>query len=479
MTDAVRAGLLAGLLTLVSSPGTALGTTRAWLVSGEPEQWTLADHTEATTLWAADVTRSLGATTRALIADPTPEAIALPPDPAPPLQPLARVFGQQTFNAASSARRYRIGSGAAVGTRADTLSATLGKEFGAMGPSDRGLFFYAGPGQADPADAAGNTLRLWDNTALSVRELETLSNRAPATAALRFVMTQCHSSGFLRLVRPGARDQRGLGPYNRCGFTAEPIDHLNHRCTAASPTAADAEEPRGYARDFFSALAGRTRADLDGDRVVTLHEAHLHAVITGDSADLPRSTSEAYLERWQPVWLRYLDTSSEPDNEHGRVARALAERLRLPTRGRALLEALQTRQKDMTTRLQRLAEESRRVSADINRLQGTLRRALLQRWPAAAHPYTAAYARFLASDAGAAQNFLVSQTATYPTLVARQERQAQIVRDQQGLDRSLTQLDKLLRMRQLARLREQFERHASLQARQEFERLNRCERLPL
>ena len=144
-----------------------------------------------------------------------------------------------------------------------------------------------------------------------------------------------------------------------------------------------------------------------------------------------------------------------------------------------LKSRLQTRQKNLNTRLQRLADESGRVNADIDRLQGTLRRALIQRWPAAAHPYTVGYTRFLATEAGAAQNFLVSQTATYPTLVARQDRQAQIVREQRQLDRSLTQLDKLLRMRQLARLREQFERHASPQARQEFERLNRCERLPL
>ena len=193
----------------------------------------------------------------------------------------------------------------------------------------------------------------------------------------------------------------------------------------------------------------------------------------------PRSTSEAYLERWQPTWLRYLDTASEPDNEYGRVARVLADRLRFPSQGRPLVEALETRRKEMTGRLQRLADEAQRVSAEIERLQATLRRALVQRWPAAAHPYTAAYARFLATDAGAAQSFLVSQTATYPTLVARQERQAQIVRDRRALDRSLTQLDKLLRMRQLARVRDQFDRHASPQARQDYERLSRCERLPL
>jgi hypothetical protein len=303
---------------------------------------------------------------------------------------------------------------------------------------------------------------------------------------MRFVLTQCHSGGFQRLIRPSARNQRNLGRHNRCVFTSEPIDHLRRSCPDL-PADMESDADLDYASQFFSALAGRTRAgtplrrspDLDGDHTVTLHEAHLHAIIEGDGSDLPRSSTETYLERWQPVWLRYLDTVSEPDNEYGRVAQALAERLHLPLRGRALVDALETRQRELTSRLQRLADESQRVGADVDRLQTTLRRALTQRWPAAAHPHTAGYVRFLANDLGAAQRFLLGQTATYPRLVARQERQAQIVQDRLALDRSLTQLDKLMRMRQLARLRVQFDRYANDQARQELERLTRCESTPL
>lgn len=478
------------VLALAGGSGASVGATRAWLVAGEPDSRSVQPSSETTALWVADIVRSVsaGAAPQILLADPTPE-LADRPDPrlvdgATPLQPLARVFGQQAFNAVPT-RRLRTGA-TLVGARADMVSTALDKEFAALRPAERGLFFYAGPGQADRDDAAGNTLRLWDNSALSVRELEALSSHAPVTASMRFVLTQCHSSGFQRLIRPSARDQRGLGRHNRCVFTSEPIDHLSHSCPA-SPADMESDDGRDYASQFFSALAGRTRAgtplrrsaDLDGDRTVTLHEAHLHAVIEGDGIDLPRSSTETYLERWQPVWLRYLDTVSEPDNEYGRVAQALAERLRLPLRGRALVDALETRQKELNARLLRLAEESQRVGTEIDRLQTTLRRALTQRWPAAAHPYTAGYARFLASELGAAQGFLLGQTATYPKLVLRQERQAQIVHDRRALDRQLTQLDKLMRMRQLARLRVQFDRHATDQARQELGRLTRCENTPL
>jgi hypothetical protein len=477
-------------LAAVSMASPALSASRAWLIAGEADPRTPASRPETTALWVADILRStpVAGNLQTIAADPVPVPGEVPSVPRPPaadhtlpLQPLARVFGQQGYNAATS-RRPRVGPSVA-GARADTLATTLDKAFLSLAPTDRGLLFYTGTIRLHPEDTAASALQLWDNTALTVRALERLSRRAPASTPLRFVVTQCHAGTFQRLVRPEARDVSTLGPSNSCVFTAEPVDHLGGACDSprATPTLPDDIQP--YASHFFAALAGRSRTgaplrrspDLDGDRSVTLHEAHLHAVIEGDSADLPRASSETYLERWQPLWLRYLDTSSEPDNLYGRVAMALAERLRLPLRGQPLLDALETRQQEMTTRLQRLAEESQRLDGDIERLQATLRRALAQRWPAAAHPHTAAYARFLAHDVGTAQAFLVAQTATYPTLVARQERQAQIARDQQALDRQLTQFDKLLRMRQLARLQRQFERHASTAARQEFGRLTRCE----
>lgn len=488
-----RASRCCGLLVALFLTGgldAASGATRAWLVVGEPDARIADSRSTATTLWVADTLRA-SAITQTFLADPTPDVLEIRPGPngadsPTTLQPLARVFGQQAFNAVP-VRRYRVSSTLA-GARADMLSAALDKDFGAMGPADRGLFFYAGPGTPDTTDAAGNTLRLWDNTGLAVRELDTLARHVPVNAPMRFVLTQCHSSGFQRLIRSGARDQRSLGRHNRCVFTAEPVDRAGSvpRCSSGSADAGS-EGNRDYAAQFFSALSGRTRtgaalprsADLDGNRVITLHEAHLYAVIEGDGAELPRASTETYLERWQPVWLRYLDTVSEPDNEYGQVARVLAERLRLPLRGRALVDALETRQKDMAGRLDRLAEESRRVGAETDRLQATLRRSLTQRWPAAAHPHTAGYARFLANDVAAAQNFLQAQTTTYPALVAKQDRLAQIALERQALERSLTQLDKLMRMRHLARVQAQFEQHASAQARQDHARLASCEHTPL
>lgn len=495
-TDHGRALVAALTLALAGATGPSVGASRVWLVAGEPDRQSATQRSEGTALWLADALRAApGAPlVQTWLSNPAPEtvdrAMAKAADTltsaSTPMQALARVFGQQTYEVAPS-RRQRAAA-TLVGARADTVLAALDKEVAALRPNDRGLFFYAGPGVADPSDAAGNTLRLWDNTALSVQQLDTASRHAPVTAPMRFVLTQCHSSGFQRLVRPSARDLRQLGRQNRCVFTSAPVDHLTHHCMEVS---ADTESGPGaeqdYASLFFAALSGRPRAgaplrrspDLDGDRVVTLHEAHLHATTEGIGVELPRSSTETYLERWQPIWLRYLDTHSEPDNDYSRTAQALAERLRLPLKGRALVDALETRQTGLRERLERLDEESRRADVEIERLQTTLRRALVQRWPAAAHPYTTAHARFLANDLDAVHGFLLGQSATYPKLVARQERQAQIARDSLSIQRDLTQLDKLMRLRQLARLQVQFERHASPQARQELERLTRCEKTPL
>ena len=484
-------------LTLAGGAASGVAASRIWLVAGMPDRPMSSQRSAATVTLLADSLRSApgSPTVQTLYASPTaelPDRNALQTregttsaNTTTPAQALARVFGQQAFDA-NAVRRPRAPAGL-VGARAETVSAAIDKDIAALRPGDRGLFFFTGAGLADAHDAAGNALALAENTALSVQGLDAAIRHAPAATAMRFVLTQCHASGFQRLIRPSARDQRLLGRHNRCVFSAAPVDHLATDRCPGNDTDPDAGADQDYASLFFAALTGRTRAgaplrrspDLDGDRVVTLHEAHLHATTEGLGSDFPRSSTETYLERWQPVWLRYLDTHSEPDNAYGRTAQAMAERLRLPLKGEALVDAVATRRQMLRERLDRLDDEHRRAQEEIERLQDSLRQALVQRWPAAAHPYTAAHARFLANDLPAVHGFLISQSATFPKLVTRQERVVQLLRDSQTVQRDLTQLDKLTRLRQLARLQVQFDRHASPQARAELERLARCENTPL
>jgi hypothetical protein len=59
------------------------------------------------------------------------------------------------------------------------------------------------------------------------------------------------------------------------------------------------------------------------------------------------------------------------------------------------------------------------------------------------------------------QDFILSHPH-YPELVAKQDRRAALEFEEiSNLDRDITQLDKILRLRNLARLQSQFERHAT------------------
>lgn len=443
-----------------------------------PSATALGGIAETSLLQAADQFRTAGVAVQAFIADPAADSRGRGSagQVTPALQPLARVFGQNEVHVPPS-RRVPAGV-AAVGVRADALSTSLARHWSALGPTDRGLLVYEGPrGRTGEEDPARPVLRLREDTTLSAAELETLATRAPTGTALRFLFSQCQSAGLLHLIRPNARDERGLAPYNRCGFATEPARREVIAGACGPQSTVPVDTARTYTAQFLAALIGRG-ADRDGDRSVTLHEAHLHALIESDDGDLPRATSEVYLERWQPLWLRHADTLGEPDNVYGRLASTLAERLRLPAHGRALLNALQTRQAELQARVERQQQMVAGLDERIQHGQDSIRRALLERWPDATHPHTAAYARFLANDLASAQAFITAHQA-WATLVSDQDRRARLIEDNAAAERAQARLAKVLRLRQLARLLDQFERHAAAQSRRDYQRLTRCENTPL
>lgn len=397
------------------------------------------------------------------------------------LQPLARVFGEQGPN---GERFYsnRV-SGVQAGTEAGSLRTRLEKDFSELKPGDRAMLIYNGHGLRDRDDAAGNALLLWNDTRLSVREMDRIMSRLDPAVPLRFVFTQCYSGGFARLTHPQARDTLALGDANRCGFFAESEDRESEGCSASI----NVGDYRDYSTYFFAALNGRTRTgeaigvnpDRNGDNVVSLYEAHLFALSQAHNADLPRATSEVFLERWQPWYLRWIDTGAEPDNVYGRMAREVAKKNGLPDSGPALIEEMRVRRHAMTQKMTGLDEEHESLGREIKALQNEIRKELALRWPEALSPYTLNFVQFLRKDLDAAQDFIVSHPR-YPEMVTKQDRRAALeFGEMSNLDRDITQLDKILRLRQLARLQSQFERHATEQERGWYQRLQSCENQPL
>jgi hypothetical protein len=397
------------------------------------------------------------------------------------LQPLARVFGEHGLN---GERFYsnRI-PGVQGGTEAGVLRERLEKDFSELKPGDRALLVYNGHGQRDHRDAAGNALLLWNDSRLSVREMDQLMSHIDPGVPVRFVFTQCYSGGFARLIHPQAQDTLALGQANRCGFFAESEDRESEGCSASI----EVGDYRDYSTYFFAALAGRTRTgeaigvnpDRNGDNVVSLYEAHLFALSQAHNADLPRSTSEVFLERWQPWYLRWIDTGAEPDNVYGRMAREVAKKNGLPESGPALIEKMRVRRHAMTQKMTELDEEHENLGREVKTLQKEIRKEIGLRWPEALSPYTLNFVQFLKKDLDATQDFILSHPR-YPELVTKQDRHAALVHEEiSSLDRDITQLDKILRLRNLARLQGQFERHATEEERGWYQRLQSCEGQPL
>lgn len=397
------------------------------------------------------------------------------------LQPLARVFGEQGPNG----ERYysnRIPN-VQAGTEAGSLKARLEKDFSELKPGDRALLIYNGHGLQDQRDSAENTLLLWNDTRLSVREMDQIMSRIDPTVPVRFVFTQCFSGGFARLVHPQAQNTLALGEANRCGFFAESEDRESEGCSASIQVG----DYRDYSTYFFAALNGRTRngeaigvnPDWNGDNVVSLHEAHLFALSQAHNADLPRATSEVFLERWQPWYLRWIDTGAEPDNVYGRMAREVAKKNDLPESGVSLVRELRARRHALAGKMAALEKEQEDLGQEVKTLQKEIQKDIGLRWPEALSPYTLNFVQFLKKDLDAAQDFIVSHPR-YPELVTKQDRRATLEFEEiSNLDRDITQLDKILRLRKLARLQTQFERHATEQERGWYQRLQSCEGQPL
>jgi hypothetical protein len=471
--------LIAGLLFGASS---AHALDHVWIIGGGPYPGHSQAQIEFNVNWVIQVLNA-GAGARQLHVyytdgSTTGRDVVLwqaPAESKASLQPLARVFGEHGPNG----ERYysnRIPN-VQAGTEASDLKARLEKDFSELKPGDRALLIYNGHGLQDQNDSAGNTLRL------SVREVDQIMSRIDPTVPVRFVFTQCYSGGFARLMHPQARDTLALGEANRCGFFAESEDRMSEGCSASIKVG----DYRDYSTYFFAALNGRTRTgetigvnpDRNGDNVVSLHEAHLFALSQAHNADLPRSTSEVFLERWQPWYLRWIDTGAEPDNVYGRMAREVAKKNDLPESGPSLVREVRARRQALAEKMAELEKEQESLGKEVKTLQKEIRKDIGLRWPEALSPYTLNFVQFLRKDLDAAQDFILSHPR-YPDLVAKQDRRTALEFDEMSnLDRDITQLDKILRLRNLARLQSQFERHATEQERGWYQRLQSCEGQPL
>jgi hypothetical protein len=176
------------------------------------------------------------------------------------------------------------------------------QQIGTASASDRRpLFFYfTGHGSRNREDEDNNTMMLWDEQRLSVREFATFLDRLPPAKPVVTVMVQCYAGAFANsLVYENGDPQAKIADRNRCGFFATTKYLPSVGCTAEVNEA----DYRDYSSSFFAGLSGTNRigqrvasADYNQDGRISYLEAHAFAKVDEQAADLPISTSKSWLQ---------------------------------------------------------------------------------------------------------------------------------------------------------------------------------------
>ena len=396
------------------------------------------------------------------------------------LQPLAMIYNAGYDNGLEY-RNHEI-EGVRGSTKRGELTAALNQDFKNMKQGDRGLFIFNGHGGRNKRDTAKNTFGIWGNDSLNVNEFSTLIDKVDNSVPMRFVFTQCYAGGFERLVHPKAADSIELADARRCGFFAEAADRKAEGCSAGI----NAADYRDYSTYFFAALSGETRQgealpenpDRNKNGEVSLYEAHLYTLAQAHSTDLPRATSEVYLERWQPWYLRWFFAGKGQGNVYAKLANDIARDLRVPTDQSVQRSVISKKRRRLERKDKKLKKERKQLRVAMTELRYNIRYELEKRWPEAAESRTEKYQQFIKDEATAVRKFITSHD-NWQKLVSGYKRYQAIAGERLEVERKLTQFDKLHRLNKLARLRQQFEQNATNQQKADYQRLLGCEKQPL
>ena len=392
------------------------------------------------------------------------------------MEPLSRVFGDHL----EQNREYRthqieevVGS-----TRKEELLPALNSLLSsAQSPL---WLLYNGHGNQSENSSDEVTIELWDKTRLTAAELHSELNAS--TQPLRYVFTQCFSGGFHALAYDKPHGSLTPASPQRCGFTAVSPYALSEGCSAGINT----DDYRDYTTHFFAALSGyerdgeiiSTEPDINKNGDVSPREAHLYTLLNAKSTDISRSTSEDFLERWEPWYLKWTPGIKDlPSNEYAKIFRELAvlNDISLDQNSvssiRNKLNQLKNDRDDLTN-----LYKARLVK--ISKTKETIAQPIVEKWPSILGPYTVGFQKLIADGALEEINTEIQSNAAYADLVNDQDTLGDIVNDRLELDRSATQLQKMLHLRRLATLKQQLVEFGSNADNNTYNQFVQCEEAP-
>ncbi len=341
------------------------------------------------------------------------------------------------------------------------------------------MIIYNGHGLKGKSDAGDNTLRLWGNEQITAREFESLLGKFDPQVPVQLIFTQCYSGGFSRLVYKDGADVLNLASGFRCGFFAESKDEKAEGCSASIKTS----DYRDYTTYLFAALSGKDRrgnpiknnVDLDHDGVVSLYDAHLYSLLYAYNSDLPRSTSEVFLEKWLPWYLRWLPVTDSKPSVYAELLEALRIRMHLPSKTDDMLREIANQKNKLRIMRRELKDEQDENRKLIHEIQKKIQNDVYMRWPEARLEHTGHYLEFMKSKVFEAQKFISAHKA-FAELLKLQRRQSTIENiELLKVERDMTQLNKLLRIRNIQRIHSLFQKYAGDQEKNWYAQLKRCE----
>jgi hypothetical protein len=179
------------------------------------------------------------------------------------------------------------------------LQAWLQKYSQSNSHANKLFFYFTGHGHLNEQDANDNSLLLWQEQQITVKQLSGLLDLLPTQTPIAMMMAQCYSGSFANIIYTDGDPQMPLAKQNRCGFFATIKTLPSVGCTAE----VNESDYRDYSSSFFAGLSGRSRtgailpsADYNKDGKVSYAEAHAFAKVDEQTTDLPVSTSEVWLQ---------------------------------------------------------------------------------------------------------------------------------------------------------------------------------------
>ena len=363
-------------------------------------------------------------------------------------------------------------------TEINNVAEKLRDVFSSMGKDDELMLIFQGHGDYKSFDTSENTLRLWNDTEMSVVQLEELMSLANPDSTIRFLLPQCFSGAFSKLIYKNAQVNHGMAFGKRCGFLAQNEHQGSEGCTAS----VNKDSYRDYSTYFFAAIANEmidgkkldSSADFNNDGAVTLKEAHEYTLSNAFSVDYSRSTSDDYLENWQPWYLKWLPDSSEPDNNYSRISLDIARRFNIQVSGKKQIEAVADRLHELESQSKSNEYAQSELESKIKASRKKIRSNLEFKWPQLADPYTSEYKSVLDNQSSEINDFIIKHS-DYPGLDEDIKKLDSLKTESIDIKRNVVQMMKILRMRDMARLLDKFKSFASEKEILVYEELLRCE----